>query len=242
LLPRTLPAGDRLGYPPSMVLHEDNVFTLVAAIGAALLGWPVAAVAMTYILRSGLNEWIRKIKTIEGPAGLKASASASEQDEQAPSLANLVGEESVAAATRPAAGTQLLLLPGNASTVEVAQSLPVLMKQVIQKAATGDEESRQLFFWAAAFANEKIYRLIFGTQITALRIGSGSPEIPEVTLHALFDNSTRAGNKQTYDQWFGYLLGQSLLEKTPGGAQITVAGRVFMKFILAEAYPQDKPY
>jgi hypothetical protein len=100
-----------------------------------------------------------------------------------------------------------------------------------------EELRRDLAVRDLALDCERIHRMIFGSQIAALRAAAAVDPLPmpESTLRQRFDEAKSkwsvAHKDRTFAPWIGFLIGSGLIEIVPTGYRITSKGRAYLSYI-----------
>lgn len=76
-----------------------------------------------------------------------------------------------------------------------------------------------------------IYRIIFGSQIRLLDHLNTQQGQPIEALRVFYDSGASLYPEYSFEQWVGYLRGQSLINDNNGLISITLKGREFLVFV-----------
>ena len=104
---------------------------------------------------------------------------------------------------------------------------------------------RHLAIVNIGFKFEQIYRVIFGSQITALRVVNETGPHKMDVLRPYYDGARDSDPKfygnYTFEQWLGFLVRENLIEITDGTCSITEFGKEFLIY-LAQTNLPSKPH
>ena len=97
----------------------------------------------------------------------------------------------------------------------------------------------------AAWICERIYRLIFGSQIDALQyLNSDSPADREV-IQIYFDAAATAHpdvhEGRTYEVWLGFLISWKLVQVVEDEISISLLGRFFLQYVTQQGLSLQRP-
>lgn len=199
----------------------------------SIVAWPVTAflvaVAAFLIFRKPLTDFIDRIRSAKTPwSTLDASG-----PEQPTSLPNPVE-------TPPAT---LIAMFDNQLLIQ-AERLIVDDPRLKAETNPAQRERGLIRHLAAAqlrAAFEVIYRIIFGTQLHALRFLAGQPTTTRRLLVPFYkDALTRYPETHrglTFDLWFGFLVSANLVTTSEEIVSITLFGREFLKYLVDNGYP-----
>jgi len=99
----------------------------------------------------------------------------------------------------------------------------------------------------ASFHFERVYRLIYGSQIEALKylVSRGAGGIPKTELKPLYDAAAQSYPliypKVTFDDWVRFLQTTGLIDVDPQGnvVRLSLSGREFLKHLVDMGYSED---
>lgn len=102
---------------------------------------------------------------------------------------------------------------------------------------------RLLRYWAVAWSYERIYRVIFGTQIRVLQKANFTP-IPIAIIQEQYGASRALGNStQSFENYLGFIVSNTLLAANADQTfSTTPVGRFFLTYIATEGYSVDKAF
>lgn len=199
-----------------------------------VLVWPFVVVALgggaVVLFRPQIAELIRNIREARFPGG---------------SISTQPPAQTVDDATRLAEGFRTTGAGETPSDAEPAQVNP--------PAAEGDEEKEQLRLDNQQLARdltfEKIYRVIYGTQLMALQMleaqrkkNPANPFLYEPDLQGFFrEHERQAGLGKSYEDWKRFLQQVGLMGQLGSAYTITDLGREFLLYVHAGVLP-PKPY
>jgi hypothetical protein len=234
------------------------VLDLTKTIIQSLLSWPVAILILACIFRKQLKSLVDRIDLFKAP-GIEVSAptgSANKQKIEADkkSVEDPLGIGSIQ--------TQLELpIPAEIKSRQAAVSTyggdePILLEQMklieddlatlhfpLTSLDTSYVLIRHLAVNQILVRMERIYRLIFGSQITVLRTLNESGPQPADSLSILFDKAKSKAPKffgeYTFRDWIDFLLKQNtIVELADGKYGISVLGQEFLKWVTATGVPR----
>jgi hypothetical protein len=247
------------------VLDEYARYTEYALrLFAIFFSWPVVIGLVVYWFRASLIELIRKIELAKGP-GFELRTRGGPQDitltttpveqplakdpiEKAPA-----DQKAITGQPTPAPAST-----GPTNTFVQSTFDPQSFEAVVKRIKDAPElkglnpEQREDYM-ARAFADklmaltlERIYRIIFGSQIEAIAKANIGGGVNKNELRFLFDNYKKQfpeyHSKRTFDEWFGYLLSVGLVtEDANANVQPTQFGKDFLHYILSAGLPYQKP-
>jgi hypothetical protein len=200
--------------------------------GLDILKWPLVAIVGIFVFRVPVMRLLERATTVKvGQAQIEIGGTPGAQS----------GIEKKGA-------EKLLGVFDNALVVESEEKI----KQEMEKhgVTTRDERERVLIRYLAAagigFRFEQTYRLIYGSQLTALRYLSPTqpPGLPAEQVKIFYD-AAAPHNPDIYpgypfDRWLNFLVEKELISRHNGSVAVTKAGREFLKYIIDQGLPQHK--
>lgn len=232
-----------------MVSSSEPWFVSIVRILAVPVTVVVLGLTGMILYRDAINEAIRRMRGLTaGP--LRADLAEGQEGVNTPPVA--LGEvNAVVEATTGAtlSATDTTSLSGTQQPVITATGLMPTsgvqvetMKFLGADASTDTPGKRLLRYWAAAWSFERIYRVIFGTQIRVLQKANVTP-VPIATIQEQYEASRTLGNKtQSFENYIGFVVSNGLLAANADRTSfaITPVGRFFLTYIATEGYPVDK--
>lgn len=103
----------------------------------------------------------------------------------------------------------------------------------------GESSTLENALWA-----ERIYRTIFGSQLSALQQLRLSPSaaVPRATLERIYKAMhAKAGGKRPFDGWLAFLENSSLVTTDGTSYSITPRGTWFLDYLDKNGYTQVNP-
>lgn len=208
------------------------LYMQIATISVDLLkqiAWPVAAVVIASLFRGELRALLPKLRRV-GPSGLEFD----------------VEQQQLRAAVVTAPG-ELKELPGLSRTPAMANVERVLHER-LRQSKQEDREALLVRLLAQSHLEtyfEQTYRLIFGSQITALKILNQGIKASEANAREHFETLKglypEVYKHYGYEQWLGFLLWRELVMRSDDTFQITDLGRDFLFYLTAKGLPENKP-
>jgi len=220
------------------------------------LGWPVAAVVICLIFQRALRDLLKELTTFlarasrmsvkRGDTTLEATSDARMQvkntGDDLPD--SKLGAGSAIAASRPSESDDLArereaaldygkgILSVNQLETAIRDELERL-RFPIMDVETGEMLIRQLAASQCVAFFERIYRLIYGSQIQTMDFLNTSGVQDANLIETIFFNTAKGMDETFYrdtnfEQWLSFLLAQSLIAEEAGNLGITVRGRDFL--------------
>ena len=223
-----------------------------------LLGWPVAAIVLGIIFRhqtAAFGKRIERLTFKHGDTSVEAAVGKAEiQNVQVEASEVALGSliptkqglpDEIQAARREALDYGKNLEPVREREEAVKAQLDSLAF------AQGEPETfevlvRNLAHIAWIAYSERIYRLIFGSQIAALKFLHENGRRPEVDIRNFFSDAAHRYSDfygtYPFEKWVGFMEGQSLIIRSRNEAtvEITKSGRGFLIWMTLEAVSEDR--
>jgi len=223
-----------------MIERTDNLYTVFAAIGVPVaIGLTI--IGALWLFQTPLIALLNRIRTFSAPGGLNASFSEQMLEQTGARTSDIAETLSTVEAPIPGHGNDFLpLVPGNIPTYQVQQMYPFEKVDF----STEDTNLRRAYFWYGAWVAEMTYRMIHGTQLQLLLKANSVTAIKTIEARDLYSQSVQRGNTtQSFEQWIGWLLAQSMLEISDDSSYtVTPAGKMFVRYVVQESYPLDKGF
>jgi len=202
------------------------------------IAWPAAIVAVLLLFRADVSRLIPRLREI-GPTGAKLDP-AQKADAQR------------AAAEQVSDPSRIVLkdLPGLARTDAIANLERVLHAALVNipPEEQVDRLVRLLAEARIATEFEKIYRLIFGSQIAGLRELNSRHSVPTAEARRRFDEEVVPANPDfyrgeqfTFEQWLGFLRNSGLVAEAEERLSLTPLGKDFLGYLTALGLREDRP-
>lgn len=203
----------------------------------ALCSWPLVALIIGIValglFRKALAQFLGRASQV-GVAGVKITAKAQEQK-------TLEAPSQISKADELAAAFQSALI------TEVETNL---RKQVDEFSSDSSEREKMLVKVLAAHQIaldfEKIYRAIFGSQLTMLQSLTASSSVfedPE-TYRPYYEQAKSKlpdfYGSYTFENWLSFLQSQVLITQQNQKIAITVRGKEFLKYLIEHGYTFKK--
>jgi hypothetical protein len=235
-----------------------------------LMSWPIATLAICLIFQSPIRVLIGEIAsfvrrasqlsvthkdtTVEAisDASLQAKQGAGDSAESdlGPGSAISVGKASGADDVTAERNAVRDYGKGVASVAYREQFIKSELERLgftASDAETTEVLVRQLATQLCVSHFERVYRLIFGSQISALDLlNTSGPLLADVIKSIFF---TTAGNFEpdfyqnfTFEQWLSFLVASSLVAREDDTLRITVVGRDFLVWTVNAGLSQAKPH
>ena len=177
--------------------------------------WPVAAVIIAAVYKVEIRALVPRLRRA-GPTGVEFDPAGQQQ-------------AAVTAANNPAPG-QLRQFPGMVRTPAIARIERLLHTQLAALTNMSDEEKRDFLIRVLAQAQleatfERIYNMIFGSQIVALRRLNEMGRVSVEDARAFFEPYTSQYpliyNAYSFDQWAEFLKTIGLVVQSENFFEIT---------------------
>ena len=181
-----------------------------------IVTWPVVVIVALIVMRKEIVALIRRITKLSGPGGVTAEIS----PQQTSANDNFIPPDEALSTASDSTNES----SNDDVDVEAAYNNPIV----------------QLHF-------EKTYRNIFGSQIELLYLLNGSSEGYDedaLDIYLARHNERRIGGPITFNNYISYLLSNTLVLRQPDGTyQITVAGQLFIRYLVDQGLgdPARKP-
>jgi hypothetical protein len=214
---------------PTWLEFTKASFDLVKGIA-----WPLALAIVVYWFRGELRSNIPRLREA-GPGGVKLDPADQQQADQSSPITE-AGE--------------LKPIPGFGRTPTIER-----VERELHKDLERYPESERLGVTVRVLAEariatsfERIYRLIFGSQIFALRTLNAHPNGIEIdSARAFYEQKVKAAHPDelkdfTFDAWIGFLIHQNLVAVKNNIHLITNNGRDFLQYIVIQGLPEDKAF
>lgn len=136
------------------------------------------------------------------------------------------------------------LLPPTPAISQVESKLADDLKKI----DPGDQIAlltRELAVARLIVAFERIYRVLFGSQIYGLRRLNEVQKATIADAHALYEtfrSQTPSDYPISFDVWIGFLKNQELVKENNGTVEITDIGRDFLLYITQNRLIESKPF
>jgi len=221
-----------------------------------ILSWPIAVFLLALIYKHSLVRLINRIVTVKG-AGIELSAPTETAEQQQESPAQSPTGSLTAPEPQLALPLSAELLKRQEEVRNLGSGKPIVREQikVLEDELTGlgftlntpDTTNvliRNLATTQLIARFERIYRLIFGSQIAALELLHGAPQ-PESVLNGYFRRARKSAPKfygeYKFEEWLNFLKQQGLIlsmgERTWG---CTVAGEEFLQWMREFRLPKKQ--
>lgn len=199
---------------------------LTAAVTILTQGWPVAAITVAVLFRKDLATLLPRVKKA-GPLELDVR-----EQKQA------LGELPVSNVPKP--------LPGVANTpaIEASERLVRQGLERISNAERVDWLARALAEMNLIVAFERIYRVILGSQIAALKFINANPNTSSNSIKNFYENAANSFpavyQKFPFEQWIDYLRISGLATDQGGRWNLTDNGIEFLRYLVTMRLPEEK--
>lgn len=213
--------------------------------------WPVAAVILGLIFKSPLSQFLRRVNILKG-VGIEVSASEGSAERQ---LEITMTREPDPLAVQIGPQAQLPIPEDIAKEREAIRTYggnhDIVLEQMagiethlarVQMPLAEEETARVLVRHLAVtqllYRAESLYRVIFGSQIAALRLLNEARRT-DVELQPLFERAKRRApsfyGEYSFEDWIGFLIqkGCVLKNSDSGIYAITVWGQRFLEFLVS---------
>jgi hypothetical protein len=197
------------------------------------IAWPLAVIIIAVVFKNDIRAILPRMRKA-GPAGIELDPA---EQQRAASTA-------VATSTPPG---ELRALPGYIRSEPIA-AIERSLHAALQQVPEGDRIDvlvRELAQARLERVFERIYNLIFGSQILGLRRLNERPSVTIDEARAFFEEFRQA-NPDAYgsigfEEWLGFLLNQGLVTRDGSSIAITDLGRDFLFYLAANRLPEGKP-
>jgi hypothetical protein len=197
------------------------------------MAWPIVVGGALFYFRESIRNSFPRITEV-GPGGIK------------------LGAAQAAAGQALAAAPPALLTHKLRQIVSGDQLEPTVqnIRENIAKEVGPDKDSQNdaLVHVAAALSvqlgHERAYRLIFGSQLSALAQMSGAAGSAKDAVRAIYDqavaNFPEFYKGYPYDAWIGFLKNSQLVSESVEYYTLSPYGRGFLKYIVDQQLPPMK--
>ena len=222
--------------------------------------WPIAFLVCTFIFRSPITNLINRItKAQHGSSIIEAPIVQAQITSGAATGADELGKlsEHVAEAKKGNKALEKIHPLEKSGAAAYLQSFDNPLIKEVEEKITADLQSRNIVdpqdkekVLTRALAStqlillaERIYAGIWGSQVGSLRFLNGCAAGTDIsTLHPFYDVAKRNYpdwyKGQTFEKWLGYLTMFNLIKVIGSHAEITVAGRQFLKYMADAGKPE----
>ena len=217
------------GSPLNMNTTAATIQSLAALLKA--LAWPASVLTIALFYKADLKAIIPRLRKA-GPSGVKLD----------PPL-----QQSVV--ITDLSGTISKPLPGIART-EAVEDLERILRQQISTIQDGDRIDRLILELSQARLTahfERVYRVIFGTQILGIRRLNErkSPvDLDELKKFFLEYTAQFAAIYEHYgfEGWLAFMLNEMLVRQSAGIIEISPTGKDLLLYLTIKGLPEDKSY
>ena len=207
------------------------------------ISWPVAVVLIIYFFRTKVADLLSRIDNVDA-FGVKAKIN----------LPSSISQQGVAVSTEDGIGNNQTQPP---QPDPLYTQFDNVVRAEIEKHITGDAETK--LAWAIRLrsmsevnrAHETAYRLIFGSQIKALRVLNTLTSAPIDYFKPLFETYASSADwkevhkDRTYEDWGKFLVDMGFVaideNQTPPTVHITVLGQSFLNWLNLARVPDERP-
>jgi hypothetical protein len=206
-----------------MLEYAKLVVELVKAIA-----WPSSILGVAFLFRHELRKLVPRVKRV-GPTGVEFDA-----ERQLAVGASFEG---------------LREFPGNVRTRAISRIEIDLHKQigVIDEGQRVDLLIRQLAQSRLETHFERVYRNIFGSQISGLKLLStqNAGQVAREGAKQWFEDEVKSKfpdfyKDTSFETWLQFLINMLLVESTPDSVTITEIGRDYLTYMSATGLPEGK--
>lgn len=219
----------------------DNTLKIIEALNAILstIAWPAVTLVILFVLKTPISNLIMRITKIGyDKAGIVAESPRIQSDNPDESSMNKLSHENL---------DKALGLFSN-ETLQFFEDA-VLKETNLKDFKTSEERESVLYKYSQAIYLimhfNKIYQMIFGSQIRLLQALNGS-EIEDFDSLKVFYTSAKTNNPKgyegySYEQYLGFLIrfGLILVDKKDN-IKITILGRDFLKYMIETGLSTEK--
>lgn len=204
------------------------------------IAWPLAIVAATWLFRSEIRGLVPRIEEL-GPGGVKlrrpeAAATEQKKIESGPSQAS--------------GDIQLQDIPGLGRTEAIAELEKLLHSALEAQTETAEARVNRLIRLLAearlTAEFERIYRVIYGSQIAGLNALNSEGRVLLEDARRRFEPVALAHpdlyKDGGFDRWLGFLLHTGLVTRRDEAVELTPLGRDFLVFLTQRGYREDRPF
>ncbi len=229
---------------------DCGVLEIAKTLIERLISWPVAALVLAIVFRKSIARLIDRIDKGKF-AGIEVSTKAAVDQivnanaaPGADQLSSLVQAQTVPPPNDPDFDAKRAIVMNYGGdqplVLQTMQSIAATLEALGFTAQTPETAPllvRHLAVTQIMQAREFIYRLIFGSQIAALKLLMNGPATAD-RLRSLYDKAVAASPEYfasyTYDQWLAFLVQVQLIQpvqQPENGFEITLLGREFLNWL-----------
>lgn len=234
-----------------------------------LLGWPVAAVGISLVFQSPIKSLVRELTAFVGRANhlslklkdttVEALSAANPQAKKGPGNPTDfdLGEGTAISPVREPVGDvalerdAVLNYGRGVASVKVAEtSIRKELERLgfnLYERDTVDLLVRQLAAQLCVTSFERIYRVIFGSQISALEFLNSSGPMPATFVEAAFYETAKNAEESFYStypfsQWLSFLTANLMIAREGESLGISIGGRDFLIWMVNVGVSNIKPH
>lgn len=220
----------------------------------------MAAIVLGFLFRIPLTRLLNRVDSVKSPAFEVRTTENAARDQVEAAEKSSKGDDQLVKklATQPELPLTgetaerrraVMAYGGTNEAVHIAMRDIVLNLQAIGFALDSDETTqlliRHLGVTQLLYQSEKLYRLIFGSQLTAMRFmneaGSQSEDTLRSIYNAIKDQHAEFYKDFPFEHWIGFLIGSLAVAHENGAYGISVFGREFLGWV-AETGLAPKPF
>lgn len=197
------------------------------------MAWPIVVGGALFYFREPIRNSFPRITEV-GPGGIKLGA------------AQAAAGQALAAAPPALLTHKLMQIVSSDQLDPTVQS----MRDNILKEIGPDKESQNdaLVHVAAAFSvqlgHERAYRLIFGSQLSALAQMNGAAGASKESVKAIYDQAVATFpdfyKGFSFEAWIGFLKNSQFVNENAESYSLSPYGRGFLKYIVDQQLPPNK--
>lgn len=234
-----------------------------------LLAWPVAVVAICLVFRGPLTDLVKELTAFiarsnhmslkRGDTTLEAKADASLQAKAADERKDsIIGTGPATALTQASDSGDIVherqqvldYGKGSATVANWEQAIKAELERLNfpeNDTQTFEMLVRQLATAVMIATFERLYRLIYGSQIDTLNaLNTSGPQSPKIIEVIFFDTAkssdTTFYEDVTFERWLSFLLNQALIVRSDELLTLTLHGRDFLVWMVNSGLSQVKPH
>lgn len=218
----------------------DCVTLTVAVKGAIslaqVLAWPIVVILAIVLFKKELADILPNVEEV-GTGGVKIGRGAAKRQ---------ANEQQVVTANPAITATPTANAPPVSPVIVAFERSIVASLETMLDGAKIPALTRALASVRVELAFERVYRLIFGSQIAALKRLLENGPSNRTEAEGYFDEIKRRypefyrdGN---FEEWVGFLLRQELVNVDRGTYRITEAGIEFLTYLFNLRLPEQKPF
>lgn len=232
-------SGDKLDGINVTIEH----WKLIADVAKSAF-WPLVISWIAFYFRVEIRNLIPRFKKANlSGVGLEFSDTGQKRE-------NLEVDKLAELGQSEASNTELVEIPGRPRTDVIAS----VEKSILEHLGNFDEQKkipllvRELAQSRLEAAFERVYSASFGTQLAGLRqLISEGGSVSVSTAQTFFDEEVKKQypdfyENSTFDQWFKFLTGNSLVSQQGSVVQITPIGRDFLSYLNSRGIPENRPW